>query len=50
MGMRLRNANATSESSLGDLAIANFVPDVRQQLEARVLEGQVTHFSYFSVK
>ena len=31
MGMRLRNADNTSESSLGELAIANFVPDVGQQ-------------------
>ncbi len=50
MGMRLRNANQTSESSLRELAVANFIPDVGQQLEARVLEGQVGLSSYFSLK
>ena len=50
MGMRLRDANATGKSSLGKLAIANFIPDVGQQLEARVLEGQVGLSSYFSLK
>jgi hypothetical protein len=50
MSMRLRNANPTSESSLRDLAVANLIPDVGQQLEARVLEGQIGPSSYFSLK
>ena len=51
MGMRLRDANQTSESSLREFAIANFIPDVGQQLVARVLERQSESLSsYFSVK
>jgi hypothetical protein len=50
MGMRLRNADPTSKSSLRELAITNLVPDVSQQPEARVPEGQVGLSSYFSLK
>jgi hypothetical protein len=46
----LRNTNPPSKSSLRKLAIANLVPDVSQQPEARVLERQVSLSSYFSLK
>jgi hypothetical protein len=50
MGMRLRYANQPSEPSLRELPVANFIPDVGQQSEARVLKGQVGLSSYFSLK
>jgi hypothetical protein len=49
MGMGLGYANQTGESSLGQFAVAHFIPDVGQQLQARVLEGQICLSSYFNL-
>jgi len=40
MHMRLRDTHRAGKSSLRQLAISNLTPDVRQQLELRVLESQ----------
>jgi hypothetical protein len=40
MSMRLGDADHASESSLRQLAIADAIPDLREQPKLRVLEGQ----------
>jgi hypothetical protein len=50
MNMRLGDPNQTSESSLRQLAVSNTIPDLREQLELRVLEGQRGVSSYFNRK
>jgi len=50
MGMWLRDADQTSESSLRQLAVSNTIPNLGEQLELRVLKGQRGVSSYFNRK
>jgi hypothetical protein len=47
MDMRLGDANQASQSSFGELAAVNTIPDEVQQLELSILEGQWGRLSAF---
>jgi hypothetical protein len=50
MDMGLRDSKHTSESSLRQFAVVNAIPNVSQQSELRVLEGQAGVSPYFTLK